>query len=120
MISEQEWNSIRTACEKVCARISGRRSEFFETGTVAKRDEVNRLIWLKGYSNDPIPIVAFDYEVKYYDTDSDGNVIVRKAKVTPVVPKVGQTVFVAYESGISRLPRCLGVMQGKKWITTED
>ena len=120
MISEQDFNSIRTLVEKVCVRVSGRRSEFFETGTVAKRDEANRLVWLKGFSNDPIPVVAFDYEVKYYDTDSDGNVIVRKAKVTPVIPKVGQTVFVAYEAGISRLPRCLGVVQGKNWITTED
>lgn len=120
MITEPEWNSIRTFVEKICVRISGRRSEFFETGTVAKRDETNRLIWLKGFSNDPIPVVDFEHEVRYYDTDSDGNVIVRRAKVATVVPRVGQTVFVAYEMGTSRLPRCLGVVQGKNWITTED
>ncbi len=120
MISEPEWNSIRSFVEKICVRVSGRRSEFFESGTVSKRDEANKLIWLKGFSDDPIPVVAFDYEVKYYDTDSDGNVVVRKAKVTPVIPKVGQTVFVAYEMGTSRLPRCLGVIQGKNWIVTED
>jgi hypothetical protein len=120
MISEQEWNSVRTFCERISAQVSGRRSEFFETGTVAKRDEVNKLIWLKGFSNDPIPVVAFDYEVKYYDTDKNGHVHVRKAKVTPVVPKVGQTVLVAYEMGVSRLPRCLGVVQGKNWITSDD
>jgi hypothetical protein len=119
-ISEPEWNSIRTFVERICAQVSGRRSEFFETGTVSKRDEVNRLIWLKGFSDDPIPIVDFEHEVKYYDTDADGNVAVKKAKVTTVVPKVGQTVLVAYEMGTSRLPRCLGVVQGKNWIVTED
>jgi len=47
-------------------------------------------------------------------------VIVRNAKAVTLVPKVGQTVLVAYEMGISRLPRCLGVIQSTNWITSED
>ena len=116
MITEQEWNSIRAACEKIAAQVSGRRNEFFQTGIVSKRDEKNRLIWLKGFANDPIPVVGFEYEIKYYDTNADGVVVARKAKVMPTVPKVGQSVLVAYELGISRLPRCVGVILGTNWI----
>ena len=120
MISEQEWNSIRAVAEKVAAEVCGKRSEFFQTGTVAKRDEVNRLVWLKGHSDEPIPIVDFEHEVRYYDTDENGDAIVRKAKIMPSVPRVGQTVVVVYEMGISRLPRCIGVLMGKNWVTSED
>lgn len=120
MITEPEWNSIAAMAEKVAIQVSGRRSEYFRTGTVVKRDEVNRLVWIEDFANDPLPLVAFDYEVKYYDTDANGNLIARKAKVTPVVPKVGQTVVIAYESGLSRLPRCIGVLLGQNWIETED
>jgi hypothetical protein len=105
---------------KIAADVLGRRDEFFNTCVVSKADEENRLIWLKGFSNDPIPIVAFEYEVKYFDTDRHGKIITRTAKVMPLVPKVGQTVLVAYELGVSRLPRCLGVILGKNWITSED
>ena len=61
-----------------------------------------------------------EHEIRYYDTDGNGNVIVRNAKAVTLVPKVGQTVLVAYEMGISRLPRCLGVIQSTNWITSED
>jgi hypothetical protein len=120
MISEPEWNSIRTFVERICSDISGRREQYFATGKVSKRDVENKLIWVKGFSDDPIPVVGFEYEVKYYDTDADGNVNVKKARVSPVVPHIGQTVFVAYEMGVSRLPRCLGVVQGTNWVTSED
>jgi len=120
MITDPEWNAIRDVCAKTAAQVSGRRSEFFTTETVIKRDEDNRLIWIKGWGDDPIPIIDFEHEIRYYDTDGNGNVIVRNAKAVTLVPKVGQTVLVAYEMGISRLPRCLGVIQSTNWITSED
>lgn len=120
MISEPEWNSIRALAEKVATQVSGRRADYFQTGKVVKRDEDNRLVWLQGFANDPIPIVDFEHEVRYYDTNENGDVTVRRAIVSPVVPRVGQIVVVAYESGISRLPRCIGVLMGQNWIMTED
>lgn len=118
-MSEQEWNSVAAVAEKVARRTSGRRSEYFHTGVVSKRDEKNKLIWLKG-ENDPIPIIDFEHEVKYYDTDEDGKLITRKAVVQTVVPKVGQPVLVAYQMGVSTNPRCLGVIQSKNWFESED
>jgi hypothetical protein len=41
-------------------------------------------------------------------------------KATVRVPKVGDTVLVARELGTRRLPRCLGILQGKNWISAED
>jgi hypothetical protein len=120
LISEPEWNSIREVAAKVAADVAGRRGEFFKTGIVSKRDEKNRLVWLKGYGDSPIPVVAFEYDVKYYDTDRHGKIITRVAKVLPRVPAVGQSVLVVYELGVSRLPRCVGVILGKNWITSED
>lgn len=120
MIDDPDWNAIRNMAEKVAAEVAGRRSEFFTTGTVVKRDEKNKLVWLKGFADDPIPIVDFEHEVRYYDTDENGRSIVRKAKVTPVVPRLGQTVVVLHEMGISTLPRCVGVLLGTNWVTSED
>lgn len=120
MISEQEWNSIRSVAEKISAEVSGRRVEFFQTGRVIKRDERNRLVWIQGMGDVAIPIVSFEFDVRYYETDAHGNAIVRKARALLDVPKVGQTVLVAFELGISRLPRCLGVILGKNWLEAED
>jgi hypothetical protein len=119
-LEEQDWNSIRVAVERICANISGRRVEWFKTGKVIKRDERNRLIWIKGMGDVAIPIIAFDYDIRYYDTDENGETRVRKARATLAVPKLGQTVVVAFELGSTRIPRCLGVLQGKNWVETED
>lgn len=118
-MSEQEWVSVAAVAEKVSRKVSGRRNEYFQTAIVSKRDVNNRLIWLKG-GNDPIPIIDFEHEVKYYDTDETGQAVVRKAIVQTVVPKVGQTVLVAFEMGVSTNPRCLGVIQSKNWFSEED
>jgi hypothetical protein len=119
-IDEQEWNSLRAASERIAANVSGRRTEYFRTARVIKRDEKNRLVWVKDMGDVAIPIVSFDYEIRYYDTDENGNARVRHARARVAVPKIGETVFVAFELGSTRLPRCLGVVQGKNWVETED
>lgn len=119
-ISEEEWNSIRAVAEKVARDVSGTRGDWFQTGRVIKRDEKNRLIWIKGMGHTPLPVVGFNYTVRYYDTDDNGKLRVRQANAKVVVPKVGETVLVAFELGSSRLPRCLGVVQGKNYLETEE
>lgn len=120
MISEQEWNSIREAAMKIAAEVAGRRVEWLKTGIVVKRDEDDRLIWIKDMADIAIPIVAHDYDLRYYDTDENGAAIVRHARAKIVVPKIGQSVLIAFELGSSRLPRCLGVIQGTNWIEEEE
>jgi hypothetical protein len=119
MIDEREWAVIRRMVESVSGKISGRRQDFFITGTVVKSDLQNNLIWIKEFGDQPIPVVGFDYDVTYYDTDNTGVVRKKTARVKVHVPRRGETVLVARELGIQRLPRCLGVIQGQGWIQGE-
>lgn len=131
-ITEPEWLSISSMIEKIVRRIVGTRADFFVTGKVIKTDVKNKCIYMKEFGDQPIPIVGFDHEVKYYDESPRGTdygaagsnakyiTRVKTAKISVVVPKRGDTVLVAREMGTRRLPRCLGVIQGKKWIVPED
>jgi len=128
MISEPEWESIATLVNKLMRQ----KGEYFVTGKVIQRDEVKKLIWLKEFGDQAIPVVGFDYEVTYYDetpsgvntttvgTGADFKTRAKKAKVKVVVPKIGQSVLVAREFGTRRLPRCLGVIQGTGWISASE
>lgn len=120
-ITDGEWISIRTMIES----IAGKKGEYFVTGDVIKRDVDNKLVWLAEFGDQPIPIVAFDYKVKYYDStvtvdfagQTTGTQVTPKTVIAEVqVPQVGDTVIVAKELGVNRLPRCLGVLKGKNWI----
>lgn len=115
-LNEGDFRSIRALIEKLL----GQKGEYFLTGKVIKRDEDKKLVWLAEFGDQAIPLVALDYEVKYYDTDQLGNTQLKFAKVKPLVPKVGQTVVVARELGSRRLPRLIGVLQGTGWISTEE
>lgn len=117
-ILEAEWTSIRSMIERVVADIAGRRDSYFITGKVIKRDEGKRLVWLKEFGDQPIPIVSFDYTVKYYDDTTTGTKV-KTAKAKVDVPKIGATVLVARELGSRRLPRCLGIIQGIDWLVAE-
>jgi len=119
MISEREWAVLHGVVEKVVAKVAGRRQDYFTTGTVIKSDTKRKLVWLKEFGDQAVPIVAFNYDVTYYDTDSTGVVHKKKARATVRVPKRGEKVVVASEWGIRRLPRCIGVIQGKGWMSQE-
>lgn len=139
-IDRGEWRSIQILIEKYV----NKRGEYFVTGKVIKRDEKKKLVWLKEFGDQPIPLVAFDYEVKYYDDSSVGQHVTvnidvpevpftgsvnanipsknkqKFAKVEVLVPRVGELVLVAKELGTSRIPRCLGVIKGRGWIIPEE
>lgn len=105
-ISEGEWASIRN----FVTGLIGKRGEYFITGKVVSVDKKKRLVYVKEFGTQGIPIVGFDYEVAYYDTNQVGTVIKKKAKVTLLLPKVGQAVLIAREQGVNGLPRCIGVV----------
>lgn len=112
MLTDSDWASIYSWYEKASGKTQGQTL----MSKVIKRDEANKLIWIAELGDQPIPLLAFDYEVKYYDTDAAGAIIEKKAKVQPMVPEVGDHVFVAMERGTRRLPRCLGKVQSQNYI----
>lgn len=131
-ITEGEWASIRSLVDVAVGETVGNRGSYFTTGKVIKRDEAKRLVWLEDFGDQAIPLVGFKYEIKYYDETPNGTVGVavgaaqpfrtrtKTIVVTPQVPKVGEIVVVAREMGTRRLPRCLGVILGKDWVTAES
>jgi len=118
-ISEGEWASIRNLVVSLTNKVAGPQRGYFVTGKVIKRDPDNRLVWLKEFGDQAIPVVGFDYNVKYYDTDNTGTVNVKKVIAEAKTPDIGESVLVAREMGEQSLPRCLGVFQGTNWIITE-
>lgn len=118
-ITEGEWASIGAMATKIAEKVSGGRRGFL-TARVIKRDENNKLVWVRELGGQAIPVVGLDYNVKYYDTDSSGTVNVKKAVISPAVPKIGQNVFIILEMGEASLPRCLGTIQGRNWLESED
>lgn len=124
-ISDGEWVSIRSMIESIV----GKKGEYFTTGAVIKRDDDNKLVWLAEFGDQPIPLVAFDYKVKYYGSDTAVDFVTQTATSTVkpnfttaevVTPQVGEVVIVAREFGVNRLPRCLGVLKGKNWIDSTE
>jgi hypothetical protein len=78
---------------------------------------------MKEFGDTPIPVVAFNHESKTRDTVYNGTVNqaqIRKNPTTVAMPKKGDLVLVAQHFGTSRLPKCLGIIQGKNFIVTGD
>jgi len=119
MISEREWTSIRSMITTLVHQIAGQRGNLI-TGEVIKHNTSNKTVWLKELGDQPIPVVGHSYEVKYYDTDNNGVVQVKKVTVDPTTPDIGDFVLVAMEMGSQSLPRCVGVIHGRNWIIPED
>jgi hypothetical protein len=119
-ISDPEWESISQMVEAIVKRVTGTRADFFTTGRVVKVDAANKCVYLAEFGDQPIPIVGFNYTMKYYDEGSSGTIKQKDASAVLVMPEVGQSVLVAREMGTRRLPRALGVIQGKNWIVAEE
>jgi hypothetical protein len=122
-ISDGEWESIR----RLVSRLNSKRGEEIVTGQVVKSDRVKNLVYLKEFGTQPIPMVAQDYDVSYYDTQYTlvGGVlkavtVKKQCKVSLKIPVKGDTVVVLREWGTSRLPRCLGRLYGAGWMTEAD
>lgn len=104
-------------------------------GVVIRSDELNNLIWLNEFGDQPIPLFMFDYQVTYFDTQplvanlTTGAVsskVVKKqtriliADVKPLCPKVGDTVLVLKQHGSRRLPKCIGVLHSTNYLVPGD
>lgn len=124
--------------QRMVNTVVGQVGEPFVVGIVIDNDQVKKLVWLREFGDQPIPIIAFDYQVKYYVKQPTSNnvfgaafgalsiktaIIPRFTKaysneVEILVPQVGDTVLVARHLGSDRLPKCLGVVKGTDYIQT--
>lgn len=120
MISIDDWREIENFVNKALAQTG----EPFSQGKVVKSDPVNKLVWLKEFGDQPIPLVSFDYQVKYSYVNADGATVIKKTRpytrdVEILVPRVGDVVLIGRQMGSSRLPKCLGVVKSKNYIVPE-
>jgi microcystin-dependent protein len=64
-ITEEEFTSIKTMIDSAVGEIG----QTFITGKVIKRDELQKLVWIKELGDQPIPLVGVKGKVRVYDTD---------------------------------------------------
>ncbi len=132
--SHEEWGAIQSMVNKMVAG----QGEYFVQDMVVKSDPINNLIWTKEFGDQPIPLFTFDYQVKYYESEttgvtgtSPGPYMVGKklnpkkttaysTEVKVLVPRKGDIVLIARHMGTRRLPKCLGVLKSKNFVTAED
>lgn len=127
-ITDPEWQSISEHVIDLIKDVAGQAGDHFFVDVVVKNDASKNLVWVETLGDTPIPLFAFQYEVKYYDESPRGTGLsfgayktyTKYAKVKIVCPKVGETVLVAREMGMNRLPRCLGVLRSTGFGDEED
>jgi hypothetical protein len=124
MINQEDWELILGEIQKA------RPSEAITQGTVIKRDLKRHVIFMKEFGTTPIPILAFNYEVNYFDVQPFGSTpnagqpmpkkrFAKKVIAKPQLPKVGDTVLVLKHLGSRRLPKCIGIIQSKNFEVLE-
>lgn len=132
MLDDGDFASIARFVTQQIDNQIGRRRDYFFIAKVLKNDKDNNLIWVKELGDQPIPLLAFNYDVDYFDETPRGVLTTsvgtaakfkttkKKARVKVQCPKKGETVLIAREMGSDFLPRCLGVIQSKKYLDLED
>lgn len=116
-LTHSDWREIQKEVNRLIAQVG----EPFVQGEVVKNDQANRLVWLKEFGDQPIPMISFDYQVKYYYQNPAGNMVPRTTKahtkeVEILVPRIGEIVLVARHMGSRRLPKCLGVIKSTDYV----
>jgi hypothetical protein len=103
MLTDADQNTIYAMIERAIP------ADTIVYGKVISRDERKGLIKLKEFGDQWIPLVGFRGTAKIHD-DNGTNVKVKTVKITPEVPKIGETVVVLRQFGTRRLPKCVGVI----------
>lgn len=112
-LSPEIWNGIARAIDQ------GQALREIVLGTVVKRDDVQKLVWVAEFGDLAIPLAAFASGFSYYDTDVAG-VVQKKEDTTGtndalktklITPQVGEIAVVLDPGGQHRFPVCVGVIQ---------
>jgi len=119
MITNSDWRAIQEFVDK---RVT-RGGEPFVQATVIRVNQTNKTIFCKEFGDTPIPLLSFDYQVKYMFKETTGAVTIKTTKahseeVEVLVPRVGDTVLIAQHFGSRRLPKCLGVIKSQHFVET--
>lgn len=109
-LSDTVWAQINTLVSR------HQSNDEVTRGTVIKVDTNNRNVFVKEFGDTAIPLVGFTYDIEYYDTDAAGAVQKKTYKAEPAMPKIGDLVVIARQSGQRRLPLCIGIVKGKNYI----
>jgi len=120
-LNNSDWAAIQDLVNRMITRVG----EPFLQGKVIKTDPIRKVVFLKEFGSVPIPIVSFDYQVKYSFKETSGATTIKKTKayseeVEILTPRVGDTVLIARHYGSSRLPKCLGVIKSKRYIEANE
>ena len=112
-LTDGDWKRIQNA---IAGFSRTQPSDFFVQGEVVKVDSIRKVIFMAEFGDQPIPIFAFNYDVKTLDTQKNGRTKVRMSIAHPRLPKKGAIVLVAKHMGTRRLPKCLGVLRSKNFV----
>jgi hypothetical protein len=122
-LNSEDFASIGRHVELEVGRLLGRKRDAFFMAEVTKRDTEDNLIWVKELGDQPIPLVAFDYEITYYDESPRGTSgggsfhTYKKTAISKVqVPKKGEMVLIVLEMSYGGRPRCFGVIQSTNFV----
>lgn len=119
--TDSDWNAI----QEFVNRLLSRSGDAFVQGKVVRSDSARKVVWLKEFGDVPIPLVAFDYQVRFRYKETTGTTTVAKTDpysddVEILTPRVGDIVLVAQQFGTRRLPKCLGVIKSKRYVEPGD
>lgn len=130
--SHSEWQAIQGLINRTIQE----GGEYFVQDIVVKSDPVRKVIWTKEFGDQAIPLFGFDYQVKYFQNLTDSNtgspnynpvqkLVPRKTvayskEVEILTPRKGDVVLIARHMGARRLPKCLGVLKSKNFISESE
>lgn len=122
-LTSEDFASIARHVELEVGRLIGRRRDAFFTAIVTKADQRKKLIWVKELGDQPIPLVAFEYFVTYYDESPKGTagggsyLTYTKTAIARVkCPEKGELVLIAREMSYDGWPKCLGIIMSNDYI----
>ena len=122
-LNSEDFASIGNLIELEVGRLMGRKRDTFFMAEVTKRDTEDNLIWVKELGDQPIPLIAFEYEITYYDESPRGTSgggsfhTFKKTAISKVqVPQKGEMVLILLEMSYGGRPRCFGVVQSRNFV----
>jgi hypothetical protein len=121
-LDSEDFASIANLVELEVGRLIGRRRDAFIVCAVKRRDQRKKLIWVKEFGDQPIPLVSFQHIIEYFDESPRGTVCsfmtYRKTGVTigTFVPELDELVLIVRDMGYDGHPYCLGVIQSVDYI----
>jgi hypothetical protein len=121
-LTSEDFASIANHVELEVGRLVGRRRDPFIVCAVKGRDQRKKLIWVKEFGDQPIPLVTFRHIIEYFDESPRGTVCsfmtYRKTGVTVevFVPELDDLVLIVRDMSYDGHPYCLGVIQSIDYI----